>query len=363
MKSKLGIISNSYLKIIFAFLFLISTLSIAHQGGKDSNGGHVERATKTYHCHDAGCVVPVSDNSIKITSFNIQFLGNPKNRDNSALASVVADSDIVLVQELVASPSQGLYPDGTPYKADPEALAFFKEMTDRGFTYVLSEEDTGTGDKIHKASSATEWWVAFYKEQKVSISDELVKDGISGFLANDRSNHDDYERVPYAFPFRVDDTGMDFVLISVHLKPGSGPGNRTRRKHELESIYSWVDEHDEKEKDFIIVGDMNLYSCDVLTLMNIGEFITLNSSCLNTNTNVNGPEPFDHVLYRANFTNEIDLEYGFTVTNLITAMKAPWYEDFTHEYPGEPYKHNPFRARFSDHHPVSFKLKSTTDDD
>ncbi|AAZ26116.1 hypothetical protein [Colwellia psychrerythraea] len=61
-------------------------------------------------------------------------------------------------------------------------------MAGRGFTYVLSEEDTGTGDKIHKASSATKWWVAFYKEHKVSISHELVKDGISGFLANDRSN-------------------------------------------------------------------------------------------------------------------------------------------------------------------------------
>tara|TARA_R110002012_G_scaffold322063_1_gene554412 strand:- start:237 stop:1328 length:1092 start_codon:yes stop_codon:yes gene_type:complete len=363
MKYRLGAVSNTTLKKIIAFLFLLSTASSAHQGGKDSNGGHVDRATKIYHCHDAGCVTPGTDNSIKITSFNIQFLGNPKNRDNSALASVVADSDIVLVQELVAPPYQGIYPDGTAYKADPEALVFFKEMADRGFTYAISEEDTGTGDKIHKASSATEWWVAFYKEQKVSISDELVKDGISGFLASDRSNHDDYERVPYAFPFRMNETGMDFVLISVHLKPSSGPSNRARRKHELESIYSWVDEHDDKEKDFIIVGDMNLYSCNVLKTMDIGEFITLNSNCLNTNTNINGPEPFDHVLYRGKFTTEIDLEYGFTVTNLITAMKAPWYEDFTHEYPGEPYNHNPFRARFSDHHPVSFKLESASDDD
>jgi hypothetical protein len=62
--------------------------------------------------------------------------------------------------------------------------------------------------------------------------------------------------------------------------------------------------------------------------MNIGEFKTLNSICLNTNTNtnVNGAELFDHVFYRKIFTTEIDLEYGFTVTNLITAMKAPWYK-------------------------------------
>ncbi|WP_041736911.1 hypothetical protein [Colwellia psychrerythraea] len=90
---------------------------------------------------------------------------------------------------------------------------------------------------------------------------------------------------------RIDEMGMDFVLISVHLKPGAGPSNRARRKHESESIYSWVGKNDNKEKDFIIIGDMNLYSCDVLTTMNIGEFKTLNSSCLNTNTNVNGPEP------------------------------------------------------------------------
>jgi hypothetical protein len=80
--------------------------------------------------------------------------------------------------------------------------------------------------------------------------------------------------------------------------------------------------------------------------MGIGEFKTLNTDCLNANTNVNGPEQFVHVLYREKYTKEIDLKYGFRVTNLITAMKAPWYDNFTHAYPGEPYKHNPFRARF-----------------
>tara|TARA_R110001583_G_scaffold194100_1_gene364272 strand:+ start:7417 stop:8661 length:1245 start_codon:yes stop_codon:yes gene_type:complete len=342
---------------------VLSNTVHAHQGKLDENGGHLDRHTGIYHCHKEGCVLPNVSRSIKITSFNIQFLGNGKNRDNAALASVVADSDIVLVQELVAPPQAGIFPDGTHYNADSEAQAFFTEMTSRGFTYYLSEEDTGTGNEIHKGSSATEWWVAFYKDQKVDIDDALLNEGLGGFLAQDRSNNPDYERVPYAFPFKTIDGSLDFVLISVHLKPGPGPTNRDRRKHELESINKWVTLHDTKEKDFLIVGDLNLYSCDVFTTMNIGQFITLNSSCLNTNTNVNGPEPFDHVLYRPQFTSEVDKNYGFRVTDLITAMKASWYSHFTHDYPGEPYSHNPFRARYSDHNPVSFELIVGTDDD
>lgn len=236
-------------------------------------------------------------------------------------------------------------------------------MENRGFTYVLSEEDTGTGDDIHKASSATEWWVAFYKDQKVSVAEDLINDGLGGFLAGDRSNNDNFERVPYSFPFRTKNGGTDFVLISVHFQPNSGPSYRARRKQELEAIYNWIDAHDAEEKDFLIVGDMNLYSCEILDTIVLGAFKTLNSDCLNTNTNVNGPEPYDHVLYRPNFTTEIDLDYGFKVIDLVAAMKVPWYEDFTHEYPGDPYDHNPFRARYSDHHPVAFKIISSSDDD
>ena len=43
-------------------------------------------------------------------------------------------------------------------------------MSEYGFDYVLSEEDTGTGDVIHKASSATEWWVVFYKPAIVNVA-------------------------------------------------------------------------------------------------------------------------------------------------------------------------------------------------
>ena len=91
---------------------------------------------------------------LMICTFNIQFLGHFKNRDNSALADLLEDYDIVVVQELVAPPDSGYYPDSTYFKRDTEAYQFINEMENRGFSYILSEEDTGAGEEIHKNSSA-----------------------------------------------------------------------------------------------------------------------------------------------------------------------------------------------------------------
>ena len=106
-----------------------------------------------------------------------------------------------------------IFPDGTSAKPDKEAAAFFNEMERLGFKYWLSEEDSGTGDAIHLNSTATEWWVVFYNSSRGTIASDLPH----GFLAADRSNHPDYERVPYAFSFRTKENGSDFVLINVHL--------------------------------------------------------------------------------------------------------------------------------------------------
>ena len=190
----------------------------------------------------------------------MQFLGSSKSRDDEALASVVKDYDIVVVQELVAPPYAMTFPDGTPVKPDPQAAEFFEAMKANGFTYWVSEEDTGTGKRIHNNGFATEWWVTFYRDSKVSRALDLPH----GFLAEDRSNHDDYERVPYAFSFRAGEGGADFVLVSVHLQPGDGRKNAARRKHELGSIAAWIDANDETEKDFIVLGDCNIEDAEEL---------------------------------------------------------------------------------------------------
>jgi endonuclease/exonuclease/phosphatase family metal-dependent hydrolase len=290
---------------------------------------------------------------LEIASFNIQFLGHFKSRYNHALANILKDYDVVVVQELVAPPFDGTYPNGERYRRDLEAAAFFDEMKRLGFEYVLSPEDTGPATELHGGGTATEWWVTFFKPTVV-VATDLPR----GFLARDRSHNRNYERVPYAVGLRTRDGAMDFVLISVHLQPD--PSGAARRKHELESIAKWIKGRRGKERDYVILGDMNIEDCDELVDAVPPPYRSLNSACLPTNTNVKRPRPYDHVLYSPTTTGrEVGTE--FKVINLIEAMRPFWTS--TEPYPGEPYRHDTFRQTFSDHHPVAFKLTPLADGD
>ena len=131
----------------------------------------------------------------------------------------------------------------------------------------------------------------------------MANDLPQGYLALDRSNHDHFERVPYAFGFRTLDSKLDFVLISVHLQPGSGSKDRTLRAEELATIAHWIDLNDHIEHDFIILGDMNIEDARELAMVTPAGFQSLNDECRPTNTNVNGPRPYDHVMLNSNWTN------------------------------------------------------------
>jgi endonuclease/exonuclease/phosphatase family metal-dependent hydrolase len=298
-----------------------------------------------------------SSDPISVCSFNIQFLGNSRSRDDAALARIVATYDIVVVQELVSPPYPGVFPDGTPLKPDSESAEFFDAMLGHGFQYVISEEDTGSGDSIHRNGSSTEWWVSFYKPNRVTPANDLPH----GFLAADRSNNDHFERVPYAFGFRTLEAKLDFVLISVHLQPGDGPANRARRAEELNAIAAWIDSNDQVEHDFIILGDMNIENAAELAAATPPGFISLNNECRPTNTNVNAPKPYDHVMINTTWTNEVDQTYDMQVVNLLEELRDDWHSSAP--YPGAPYDHNAFRAAYSDHHPVVFRLTIPVADD
>ena len=81
-------------------------------------------------------------------------------------------------------------------KPDPQSAEFFDAMAELGFDHWLSEEDTGPGDMINVNGAATDWWVAFYKEDKVSPGEDLAQ----GFLAEVRSKSSGLREGPYASP-------------------------------------------------------------------------------------------------------------------------------------------------------------------
>ena len=126
-------------------------------------------------------------------------------------------------------------------------------MKKHGFSYDLSLEDTGPGEENHGMTSATEWFVVFYKDTV-----ELAYDLPRGFIADDLSAHPVYRRVPYAHAFRTKDDKLDFVIINVHLYPDSRGNRKSERRKELCEIAYWICKNSEEEKDFIIVGDMNI---------------------------------------------------------------------------------------------------------
>jgi hypothetical protein len=298
--------------------------------------------------------------TISIASFNVKWIGYYPERDDEALAKLVKDFDIVVIQELVSPPYEATFPDGKAVKPDPQSAEFFDAMTDEGFSFVLSPEDTGPGEKNHNTSASTEWFVAFYKPEEVGIASDLP----NGFIAKDLTAHPDYARVPYAFAFRVPN-GPDFVLISVHLQPDASKAAKKRRKHELSSIAKWIDKSDNaEEKDFIILGDTNIQSCAELETAIPSHFVALNDECRDT---VPAPpsRPYDQVFYHSDTTgNEIDTSFDLKVIDLVKEMEAEWEEDFPNEaYPGSPYKSKKFPKYYSDHNPVHFRILVVEDDD
>lgn len=297
-----------------------------------------------------------------ICSFNIKWVGHYLKKDTVALADLLKDYDIVLVQEMIAPPISGIYPDGTVFTVDPQSAGFTDEMMRWGFQYLLSEEDTGPGEDHSHSGGATEWWIAFYKPNKILVDTTLP----GGFLANNRFQNEHYDRVPYAFPFKTKTGNTDFVLISVHL--AQGDDNETRRISELENIIGWIDNHNEVEKDFLILGDMNFESCNELPLATPSGYKSLNDECRKTNTNIDLDDPdrvykpFDHVMYATiNTSREIDELYDLSVIDLVSEMQQYWTID--DPYPGNPYDHNLFSQYYSDHNPVIFQIMEIDKDD
>ncbi len=304
----------------------------------------------------AGMPADTEGDSITICSFNIKFLGHYKSKDHRHLAAILDECDIAVIQELVAPPYGDFdYPDGSPVAADNEASQFFDEMLNHQSDYILSEEDTGPNEIIHSNGTGTEWWVAFFRPDRIEYADDLP----NGFLADDRSHNDEYDRVPYAFGFRTPGGNLDFVLISVHLRAEAS--EREWRKNELEGIAAWIAENNESEKDFIILGDMNIQNAAELAKITPGGFVSLNDECRPTNTNPRSPKPYDHVMFNERFTSEMDRDFGLEIIDLVEAMRPLW--SGSNPYPGDPYDGGKFGEFFSDHSPVVFQLRVPAHDD
>ncbi len=366
--------------------------------------------------------------NLKICSFNIKFLGLYNVRNNFALVDTVskAGCEVLVVQELVSPPDLNefeghnyphrmadpitqlkswIYPEPDrkgriqPLVASPNTHDFFKEMHKAGFTdFLISDGKTGTSKDVgmqQGMSSSTEWFVTFYKPESVQPAPQLPNGYLSNFGISDpklwpaaRRGHPDWDRVPYATGFQTTNGAFDFVLISVHLRPGPGGKHERRRHQEIHAIYNWIEKQKtvSKERDYIVLGDMNIESGkELASIFTNTPYISLNTEAKKmTNTLVQKPKPFDHVMLNPQFTtsNEVAPLDNFEVMDLLELMRPYWQTRKRSDgtlyhvdalgrplpYIGERSKynmaaHNRFQMYYSDHQPVSFMATIPDRDD
>lgn len=233
-------------KLAFLILpFLIFPVSVfAHSGGQDSSGGHFDRKTGKYHCHNKDTCTTLTvpeehqiPDPIRIATFNIEVFGNKKSKKSEimkVLASIIREYDLVAVQEIKDASGN------TPKR-------FLDEINKSGDRYDMRvSERTGlqTNDK-----SSQEQYGYYFNTKTITPLD-------NGQLFDD-SGDDFFQREPFISQFKAKSGNFSFVLISIHTKPTSA----VKEIEALHNVVEWARGRYSTEDDFIVLGDYNA-GCD-----------------------------------------------------------------------------------------------------
>ena len=95
------------LKVFIIVTIAIAITYIGYQSGDDSKGRHPEEEME----------VSIEPGIITICSFNIQFLGPHRKKDDKTFANFLKEYDLVVIQELAAPLEDGIHPDAETYSA------------------------------------------------------------------------------------------------------------------------------------------------------------------------------------------------------------------------------------------------------
>lgn len=299
-----------------------------------------------------------AQDTIDCVSFNIKWLGHYKAKENQVLAEILKDKDLVVVQELVDPPVSGVYPDGQSFVKDDEAAAFVVEMKKVGFSYWLSTSDSGKKGN-HKIGSSDEWGIVFYKPTILKADSSRF----FGFVDGPLVLHPVFDRVPFVFPFKTVNGNSTFSIVNVHLTQGESSAAEIQRLAQLDFLAQWINRQKEANKDFLIVGDCNIYDSTELVTMKQKGFLSLNKELQATTASIYGTKkkgnPFDHVFY-ANVSIEDLISKSIVVIDLMKAIQSL---NLMNMEGVEPFVGTIFSQRFSDHLPITWQMISGRDSD
>lgn len=315
------------------------------------------------------------NHEVKLCSFNINFLGMYKERkayESELISNVIAKCDIIAVQELVATPFEINFSDGTIMPGDPESRIFFNAMKANGYSWVISNEDTGRWEHRTRSNRSV-WFVTFYRDDIV----QPIESDINGFISYplhgtkgincspEETTENLFDRVPYAQMF-ANANGNSFVVVNVHLHAtsrrcdGSSEKvneSRARRFQEIQNLLNWIDKNNYLSSDIIVVGDFNT---DVIEIENIvreiGDSVNvINDECVFTN--VNETQCFTNLLMVKNNQSTFRVSKDFETIKLFDEVKNLTSCNYLEEISGQCLEPTwEFYKRFSNHNPIMFTL-------
>lgn len=224
--------------IYLILLFSITSYTYAHGGGQDSNGGHVNRSTGIYHCHQEDCVLPTviepfAPEKIKIATFNIKVFGKSKLKKPvvmTKLANIIKQFDVVAIQEIKD-------------KSGSTAPKFLEVINADGseYDFIISERSGR-----HESDKTSQEQYAYFYNTKTIATQEFNS-------LYDDSQNDYFQREPYVASFRVVGGTFDFILITIHTPPDFAVEEMNALKHVVE----WSKAKNPSEDDMIVLGDFN----------------------------------------------------------------------------------------------------------
>ena len=281
---------------VIAILFI--QVASAHPGGVDDNGGHLDRSTGVYHCHQDNCLTTGDTNTftapdtIKIATFNIRTFGRSKLKKPAVmaeLANIIKQYDLVAIQEIKDI-------------SGSTAPKFLEVINVDGseYDFIISER---TGRNVDDKSSQ-EQYAYFYNTETIVATD-------NGQLFDDATN-DFFQREPYIAHFRVIGGSFQFVLMSIHTKPGRAVAEIDALKH----VFSWAQKKYDHEDDFIALGDFNAgcnYASNTeLDALDISgsEYLWIVPHSADTNFSDNSACAYDRIVITDDTQNDFASDWG-----------------------------------------------------
>lgn len=166
-----------------------------------------------------------------IASFNTLRLGNSK-KDYTTLAKALKNFEIVGLVEVINE------------KGIENLLDALEKETKEKWSYHISPYGVGT-DRYK------EYYAFIYKKDKV----KFIKS--EGFYPD---KGDKLIREPYGATFKIDN--FDFTFVLMHSIYGKKESQRRAEAFQLDDVYDYFQNRDEKENDILIAGDFNLPAND-----------------------------------------------------------------------------------------------------